>query len=126
LPCKSNLQVQSVCIIGLIYKLMIEICCWMALLRSHRYLFILFHLLLLSRIPNVRAALVSANQFIPSRIESNLKSVNNRFPILELLFDPKGGSLKVKVGLTKLLCCKSTQLTVQLSHQGKFYSIAWW
>jgi hypothetical protein len=34
---KSNPQVQSVCIIGLVYKLMVEICYWMALLRSQRY-----------------------------------------------------------------------------------------
>jgi hypothetical protein len=46
-------------------------------------------LLLLSRIPKVQAALVSANQFIPSLIKSNLKSVKQQISILELLFDPK-------------------------------------
>jgi hypothetical protein len=30
-------QARSVRIIGLVCKLIVEICCWMALLRSHRY-----------------------------------------------------------------------------------------
>jgi hypothetical protein len=42
-------------------------------------------LLLLSRIHNVRAALVSANQFIPSRIESNLKSVKQHISHLRAI-----------------------------------------
>jgi hypothetical protein len=52
------------------------------------------------------------------------KVSNNRFPILELLFDPKDEASRWKVGLTKLvlLHCKSTQLTMQLHHEGKLYS----
>jgi hypothetical protein len=46
------------------------------------------------------------------------KCQTTRFPILELLLIPKRKP-QVNVGLTKLLCCKSTQLTVQLSHQKK-------
>jgi hypothetical protein len=47
------------------------------------------------------------------------KVSNNRFPILELLFDPKEEVSWWKVDLPNLLHCKSTQLTVQLSHKGK-------
>jgi hypothetical protein len=48
------------------------------------------------------------------------KLSNNRFPILELLFDPNEEASRWKVSLTKLvlLCCKSIQLTVQLHHKG--------
>jgi hypothetical protein len=46
-------------------------------------------LLLLSRIPNVRAALVSANQFIPSPIKSNMRSVKQQISHLRAAVDPK-------------------------------------
>jgi hypothetical protein len=54
------------------------------------------------------------------------KVSNNRFPILELLFDPKEEASRWKVGLTKLvlLHCKSTQLTMQLHHEGNCTQLA--
>jgi hypothetical protein len=55
----------------------------------------------------------------PWFLQINLKSVKQQISILELLFDPKKEASRWKVGLTKLLHYKSTQLIVQLSHKGK-------
>jgi hypothetical protein len=54
------------------------------------------------------------------------KVSNNRFSILELLFDPNKEASRWKVNLTKLvlLCYKSTQLTVQLHHEGNCAQLA--
>jgi hypothetical protein len=51
---------------------------------------------------------------------------NNRFAILELLFDPKEEASRWKVSLIKLvlLHCKLTQLTVQLHHEGNCIQLA--
>jgi hypothetical protein len=66
-------QAQIVRIIRLVCKLMVKIYGWMALLRFPKILVYTLLLLLLYRINNVRAVLVSANQCIPSRIKMQIE-----------------------------------------------------
>jgi hypothetical protein len=58
--------------------------------------------------------------------KANWKVSNNRFLILELLFDHKEEASRWKFSLRKLvlLRCKSTQLTVQLHHEGNCTQLA--
>jgi hypothetical protein len=100
------------------------ICCWMALWGlkdTSLHSFVCFCVLVSTMYEQLWC---STSQCIPSWIESNLKSVKQHIPTLELLFDSKEKASRWKVSLTKLvsLRCKSNSTYCATASQRGLYS----